>query len=80
MKHNYLDNIPLEEAKERFFSLIKEDFSHSFEEIATTDAVGRILKNAVYAKICCPHYNASALCRNAWRGFCISVFRFHLGL
>lgn len=61
MKHNYLDNIPIEEAKERFFSLIKEDFSHSFEEIATTDAVGRILKNAVYAKICCPHYNASAM-------------------
>ena len=61
MKHNYLDNIPLEQAKEKFFSLVKSDFSHKTEEIPTTEAVGRVLKNAVYAKICCPHYNASAM-------------------
>ncbi len=61
MKHNYLDNIPLEVAKEKFFSLVKSEFSHKSEEIPTTEAVGRILTNAVYAKICCPHYNASAM-------------------
>ena len=61
MKHNYLDNIPLEEAKEKFFNLIKSDFTHKTEEILTTDSVGRVLSDAVYAKICCPHYNASAM-------------------
>lgn len=61
MKHNYLDNIPLEEAKEKFFSLVKKDFTHKTEEIPATDAVGRVLSAAAYAKICCPHYNASAM-------------------
>lgn len=61
MKHNYLDNMPLEEAKEKFTALVTDDFSHKTEEIATTDSVGRVLANAVYAKICCPHYNASAM-------------------
>lgn len=61
MKHNYLDNIPLEEAKEKFFSLISGDLKKATEEISTTDSVGRVLSAAVYAKICCPHYNASAM-------------------
>lgn len=61
MKHNYLDNIPLEEAKEKFFGLVKKDFTHKTEEISTTNAVGRVLSAAAYAKICCPHYNASAM-------------------
>lgn len=61
MKHNYLDNIPVEEAKEKFFALIQSGFSHKTEEISTTQAVGRVLSKAVYAKICCPHYNASAM-------------------
>ena len=61
MKHNYLDNIPLEEAKEKFFSLVKKDFTYKTEEIPTAEAVGRVLSGAVYAKICCPHYNASAM-------------------
>ncbi len=61
MKHNYLDNIPLEKAKEKFFALIKKDFTYKIEEISTTEAVGRVLSEAVYAKICCPHYNASAM-------------------
>lgn len=61
MKHNYLDNIPIEEAKERFFDLIKSSFSFKTEVIPTVKASGRVLANAVYAKICCPHYNASAM-------------------
>ncbi len=61
MKHNYLDNIPLDEAKEKFFSLIKRDFLYKTEQIPTTEAVGRVIANAAYAKICCPHYNASAM-------------------
>lgn len=61
MKHNYLDNMPLEEAKEKFFALVKKDFTHKTEDIPTTQAVDRVLAEAVYAKICCPHYNASAM-------------------
>ena len=61
MKHNYLDNIPLEDAKEKFFSLISDNFIYKTEEVPSTEAVGRVLAKAVYAKICCPHYNASAM-------------------
>lgn len=61
MKHNYLDNIPLEEAEEKFFSLISNGFTYKTEEIPTSQAVGRVLTKAAYAKICCPHYNASAM-------------------
>ncbi len=61
MKHNYLDNIPLEEAKEKFFSLIKNNFKHSSEIIPTAEAAGRVITEAAYAQICSPHYNASAM-------------------
>ena len=61
MKHNYLDNIPLDQAKEKFFSIVKKDFTYKTEVVSTTEAVGRVLSEAVYAKICCPHYNASAM-------------------
>lgn len=62
MKHNYLDNIPLEEAKEKFFSLVKEALGkEQGEVIETFSSSGRITKNALYAKICSPHYNASAM-------------------
>ena len=61
MKHNYLDNIPLEEAKERFFSLVKKDFLLKTETVNTQASAGRVLAEAVYAKICSPHYNASAM-------------------
>ena len=61
MKHNYLDNIPLEEAKGKFFGLVNSGFVHKTEEIPTTEAVGRVTAGAAYAKICCPHYNASAM-------------------
>lgn len=61
MKHNYLDNMPLEEAKEKFFSLVKKGYTHKTEEIPVAEATGRVLSDAAYAKICCPHYNASAM-------------------
>lgn len=62
MKHNYLDNIPLDEAKEKFFALVKDSLYNLKSEIAETHlSSGRVTKNAVYAKICSPHYNASAM-------------------
>ncbi len=62
MKHNYLDNIPLDEAKEKFFTLIKESLDNlKSETVDTFLSSGRITNNALYAKICSPHYNASAM-------------------
>ncbi len=62
MKHNYLDNIPLDEAKERFFSLVEECINNPKGEIVEAClSSGRVTKDAQYAKICSPHYNASAM-------------------
>lgn len=62
MKHNYLENIPLETAQERFFELIKAEPSQlKTERVQTSSASGRVTANAAYAKICSPHYNASAM-------------------
>ncbi|MBE6773833.1 MAG: molybdopterin biosynthesis protein [Ruminococcaceae bacterium] len=62
MKHNYLDNIPLSEAKERFFSLVCHSLETlKAENVETFLSAGRVTKNALYAKICSPHYNASAM-------------------
>ncbi len=62
MKHNYLNNVPLGEAKSIFFNHLGEaGFSFKTETVAVTDACGRIIRNAAYAVICSPHYNASAM-------------------
>ncbi len=62
MKRNYLNNLPLEEAKRLFFDHLKAvGFGAQTESVASADACGRVLQNAVYAKICSPHYNASAM-------------------
>ena len=62
MKHNYLDNTPVAEAKEKYRSaVIASGFSYKTETVPVTQAHGRILAQAVYAKICSPHYNASAM-------------------
>ena len=62
MRHNYLNNTPLNEAKENYLShLAANNFTYDTEQIASAQASGRILSEAVYAKICSPHYNASAM-------------------
>ena len=62
MKHNYLNNTELNEAKEKYFSEVKESgFGFKEETIPTQLSHGRTLAKAVYAKICSPHYNASAM-------------------
>lgn len=62
MKHNYLNNTEINEAKEKYFSAVKSaEFAYKTEKISTQSAHGRILAEAVYAKICSPHYNASAM-------------------
>ena len=62
MKHNYLNNTEINEAKQMFFSAVKKaEFKYKTETIGAQLAHGRILAEAVYAKICSPHYNASAM-------------------
>jgi len=62
MKHNYLDNIPLEEAKEKFFALVGEALNNlKTERVEACFSAGRVTADALYAKICSPHYNASAM-------------------
>lgn len=62
MRHNYLNNTEINEAKEKYFSEVKSSsFEYKTEVISSQNANGRILADAVYAKICSPHYNASAM-------------------
>jgi len=62
MKHNYLNNIPLDEAVEQYSSALTDaGLSCKTETIQSADSFGRISARAVYAKICSPHYNASAM-------------------
>ncbi len=62
MKHNYLNNVPLSEAKSIFFKHLNDvGFGCKTETVAVTDACGSVIKNAAYAFICSPHYNASAM-------------------
>ena len=62
MEHRYLENLPLEEAKTRFYAHLQAaGFAPKAETVAVCGACGRTLAQAVYAKICAPHYNASAM-------------------
>ncbi|MBQ7598394.1 MAG: molybdopterin biosynthesis protein [Clostridia bacterium] len=62
MKHRYLDNLPLPQAKARFFQHLRDcGFASKTETVSTVNACGRITAKAVYAAICAPHYNASAM-------------------
>ncbi len=62
MEHRYLENIPLTEAKALFEAHLKRaGFAPKTETVAVQAACGRRLKRAVYAHICAPHYNASAM-------------------
>lgn len=62
MPFQYLTNIPLEEARKTYLDqLIARGLNYRGETIPTTDALNRITSEAVYARICAPHYNACAM-------------------
>ena len=62
MKHNYLNNTPLEKAQEIFFDAVKKTgFRFTEESVDVTASLDRSLSRAVYAVISSPHYNASAM-------------------
>lgn len=62
MKHNYLNNTELEKARKDYIEYLISAGAHAESEtVAVTEACGRVLSRAVYAKICSPHYNACAM-------------------
>jgi len=62
MAFTYLSNYPLEEARELFLrELVEAGLKPRVERIPTSEANGRITSEAVYARICAPHYNACAM-------------------
>lgn len=62
MSFHYLNNMPLENAKADYMSLLLENgFEAKCEKIPVHESCGRITYNAVYAHICAPHYPACAM-------------------
>jgi len=62
MPYQYLTNLPLEDAREKYIAaLIERGMTRDQETIATVDALNRISAEAIYARISAPHYNACAM-------------------
>ena len=62
MGFEYLSNIDLDKAREEYLNtLVDNGMKPSSEVISVTDAANRMTSKAVYARICAPHYNASAM-------------------
>ncbi len=62
MGFSYLTNVPLETARRDYLDVLKENrLSPARETVAVADACGRVTAEAVYARICAPHYAASAM-------------------
>lgn len=60
MKHNYLTNIPLNEAISNYLSRLSHIKQESIE-ILVEEALGRTTSSAVYAAQSVPHYNSAAM-------------------
>ncbi|MEI7884631.1 MAG: molybdopterin biosynthesis protein [Clostridia bacterium] len=62
MAYQYLSNTPLTVAVADYVAIIEQELrAVTIEIIPTTEALGRITASASYAKLCSPHYNASAM-------------------
>jgi len=62
MKYEYLSNTPLSRAVGDYLSFLKKNgMSYRTETVPVTQALDRITAKAVYAKLCAPHYTASAM-------------------
>ncbi|MGI6741722.1 MAG: molybdopterin biosynthesis protein [Brevefilum sp.] len=62
MPYQYLTNTPLDEAVKTYLgALSAQGLNLGRETLLTQDALGRITAQAVYARICAPHYNACAM-------------------
>jgi len=62
MKRNlYLNNTPLEEAKERYFQHLFPVIQPQFEEVSSAKALHRVTRGPVYARYSSPSFNAAAM-------------------
>lgn len=62
MKRDYLTNVELDKARADYLGFLLASGMETREEtVPVTEALGRIVSKAVYAKLCSPHYNASAM-------------------
>ncbi len=62
MGFEYLTNVPLNQARQDYLNLLKQNgFAAKTETIPVYEACGRITAGPVYAVICAPHYAASAM-------------------
>lgn len=62
MKYEYLKNTPLDTAREDYIDFLKSAGMAGQEELVPVlEALGRITSRAIYAALCSPHYNASAM-------------------
>ena len=62
MAFQYLTNVPLEQAREEFRACLRaQGFGPGAETVPVQDACGRVTAGPVYARICAPHYPASAM-------------------
>ena len=62
MRHDYLTNTPLAEARTAFLAAaLSAGFLAGSETVPVAESAGRITAEAVWARISAPHYNASAM-------------------
>ncbi len=62
MKYEYLTNTPLTEAVTEYITVLRANgLAPKSETVPVAEASGRVTAKAVYASICAPHYNASAM-------------------
>lgn len=62
MGFSYLTNLPLEQARRDYLSLLTErGLAPRTETVPVQSACGRVTAGAVYAQICAPHYPACAM-------------------
>lgn len=59
MRKIYLEDTPLYEAQEKYFSLF--NFQPKIEKIPVTESLGRVTAEPVFAKVSMPNYHASAM-------------------
>ena len=62
MAFDYLNNLPLDEARRSYREALRErGFAAGSETVPVQDSCSRVTARAVYASICAPHYPASAM-------------------
>ena len=59
----YLKTVSVEEAYDKYFSALKENgiFDYKVEEVKTSEALGRVTKDAIFSKCNSPLFNAAAM-------------------